>query len=145
MPRKYRYCFDPVFLTAFVLYLLNRWLFKPWSQGHTTLFAYYGNDVLCIPFCLPPVLFVYRLLKMRRPYSYPTRFEMLSHLIIWSLFFKWLGPSVIKGPFAWTSTDPWDVVAYSIGAIIAGFCWGTWPTGFTRKKTVSIMEAKEAL
>ena len=56
MPDRYRYCADPVFLVAFVLYLLNRLVFKPVARGHTVFFEYWGNDLLCIPFCLPPFL-----------------------------------------------------------------------------------------
>ena len=122
----FRYCLDPVFLTAAVLYGLNRWVFKPLAQGHVHFFAYYGNSLLCIAFCLPPVLFVYRLVGLRDPKSFPTRFEIVSHLIVWSLFFKWLAPQVIKGPFAWVAADPWDVVWYIIGGVIAGGFWGVW-------------------
>ena len=90
----FRYCLDPVFLTAAALYMLNRWVFKPLGQGHVHFFAYYGNSLFCIAFCLPPVLFVYRLVGLREPKSFPTRFEIVSHLIVWSLFFKWLAPTV---------------------------------------------------
>jgi len=126
MPARYRYCADPVFLSACVLYLLNRVVFKPLALGHTVFFEYYGNDVLCIPFCLPPVLYLYRLLKIRHRDRYPTRFELVSHLIVWSLFFEWLGPVVLRGPFAWSKPDPYDVVAYIAGGAIAGGFWGTW-------------------
>ncbi len=126
MSRRYRYCSDPVFLCAFALYLLNKVVFKPLAQGHTTFFAYYGNDLLCIPFCLPPVLYVYRLIGLRSPARFPTRFEVLAHVVVWSFFFEWLAPLVIKGPFAWSVADPWDVVAYAVGATIAGIFWGTW-------------------
>lgn len=126
MPARYRYCGDPVFLTALMLYLLNKTVFKPLAVGHTTFFAYYGNDLLCIPFCLPPVLYVYRLVGLRARDRYPTRFELLSHLIVWSLFFEWLAPVVLRGPFAWSVADPWDVVAYAVGTAIAGGVWGTW-------------------
>jgi hypothetical protein len=126
MTRRFRYCADPVFLTATGLYVLNKLCFKPWAQGYTVFFAYYVNDLLCIPFCLPPVLSVYRWLRLRRAYSFPTRFEVLIHLVVWSLFFEWIAPVLIKGPFVWTVADPWDVVAYAVGAGIAGLFWGTW-------------------
>jgi hypothetical protein len=133
MPARYRYCADPVFLTALLLYLLNRLAFKPLALGHTVFFEYYGNDVLCIPFCLPPVLYVYRLLRLRPRDRYPTRFEVLTHLIVWSLFFEWLGPVVLRGPFAWTIADPLDVVAYAVGAAVAGTFWGTWAAKLTAR------------
>ena len=125
-PGAFRYCLDPVFLTAAALYVLNLLVFKPLARGHVHFFEYYGNSLLCIPVCLPPVLYVYRLLGLREPRSFPTRFEILSHLIVWSLFFKWLGPVVIKGPFAWAAADPWDVLWYWVGAVIADGFWGVW-------------------
>jgi hypothetical protein len=145
MSGKFRYCGDPVFLSALALYLLNRVLFKPWTQGHTTFFAYYSNDLLCIPFCLPPVLYVYRLLGLREPNRFPTRFEVLAHLVVWSLFFEWIAPVIIKGPFAWTVADPWDVVAYAVGALIATSFWGTWRRSSRRAPTAHTERRKEAL
>ncbi len=125
----FRYCRDPVFLTALGLYVLNRWLFKPLAEGHTDFFRNWGNDLLFIPLCLPPWLYINRLFGLRRPGSYPTRFEVLIHTLAWSLFCYWLAPVVIRGPFAWKAIDPWDPVACVVGALIAGIYWGTWRNG----------------
>jgi len=117
-----------VFLTCGALYLLNRFWWKPDLElfRHTTLFAWYLNDILCIPFCLPPLLYLYGILRFRKPTAYPTRFEVLTHLVVWSLFFEWLAPFYLHRIFPNTVSDPWDVVAYAVGAAIAGCAWGTW-------------------
>jgi hypothetical protein len=126
MISRFRYCRDPVFLSALALYLMNRWFFKPLALGHTVFFQYWGNHLLFIPLFLPPWLYINRLLRLRRPEAYPTRFEIVVHTIVWSLFCYWLAPVVIRGPFAWKAVDPWDPVACLAGALIAGMCWGIW-------------------
>ncbi len=125
MYRRYSYFRDPVFLSAVILYILNRALFKPWAHGHTHFFQFYFNDLICIPFWLPPWLYIYRRIGIRKHDYFPTRFEVLTHWIVWSLFFEWIGPA-IKGPFAWAVADPWDITAYGAGALITGFFWGAW-------------------
>jgi len=134
MPSRFRYCFDPVFLISLALYLTNRFLLKPnlVLSHHTTLFTWYLNDLLCIPVCLPPCLLVYRMLRLRRPNFQPTRFEILSHLVVWSVWFEWFAPTFLHRQFPMAVADPWDVVAYAIGAAIAGAVWGTWGRGQAR-------------
>jgi hypothetical protein len=132
MSGSFRYFRDPAFLTALTLYLVNRGLLKPLTLGHVGFFHDYFNDLLCIPFWLPVCLWVYRRIGIRWHDRAPTRFEVLSHLIIWSLCFEWLGPA-LKGPFAWTVADPWDVAAYTIGTVIAGAFWGTWRPAVRRE------------
>lgn len=127
MNRGFLYVRDPVFLTALALYLLNRFLFKPMEGPHGGFFHSYVNDLLCIPFCLPPCLRAYRAIGVRTHDQVPTRFEMLTHLIVWSLTFEVFAPRV-GGIYAWTVGDPLDVVAYAIGAAIVGAIWGAFRT-----------------
>lgn len=139
--KRFQYCFDPVFVGAAILYVLNRLVLKPLTVGHMHFFVCYANSLLCIAFCLPPVLYVYRLFGLRNAASYPTRFEMIAHLVVWSLFFKWVAPVVIKGPFAWVAADPWDVAWYWIGGFIAGEFWGVWrAAGHTHTKSARTVE-----
>lgn len=121
--RRFRYCLDPVFLTAAALYLVNRWLLKP-LESHAGFFHAYGNDLLCIPFCLPPCLWVYRRIRLRDHDRMPTCFELLTHLVVWSIYFEAVAPR-LGGPFAWTVGDLWDAVAYAVGGAVAAAAWGT--------------------
>lgn len=123
MRSRFHYLRDPVFLAATVLYLANRYIFRPLEGPHGGFFHNYGNDILCIPFLLPPVLRVYRAIGLRWHDRMPTRFELFTHLVVWSIVFEGIAPRM-GGIYAWTKADPWDVVAYAAGAIIAGAYWG---------------------
>jgi hypothetical protein len=122
---NFKYCLDPVFLTVFVLYFVNRWVIKPIVFGHVTFFHSYFNDLICIPFWLTPLLWVYRRLGIRWHDGPPTRFELVAHLVVWSVFFELIAPRM-TGLFPKTVGDPWDVVAYWVGGGIASILWGTW-------------------
>lgn len=143
MPARYRYCSDAVFLASAALYALNRWCIKPLTAGHTVFFSSYFNDLLCIPLWLPVCLFAYRRLGVRWHDGPPTRFEVLSHLAVWSLCFEWLLPH-FGGPFAWTVADPWDIIAYAVGAVIAGYFWRTWSPSISGEGTTKRAEATVA-
>jgi len=54
-----------VFLLAFGLYFVNKWVFKPLTLSHPGFFHCYFNDLICIPFWLPPILFIHRKLGIR--------------------------------------------------------------------------------
>jgi hypothetical protein len=123
--RPYGYLMDSVFLVSATLYFVNRLVLKPITAFHPgPLHAFlhgYLNDVLCIPFCLPPLLFLRRKLGLRRHDGFPTRVEIIGTLVIWSVCFEWVAPRLI---FPSTVSDPRDVVAYAGGAIVAGLIWG---------------------
>ncbi len=122
MGRRFRYCLDPVFLGAAALYLLNRFALKPLEGPHGGFFHSYGNDLLCIPFCLPPCLWAYRRLGVRDHDRMPTRFELAAHVVVWSVYFEAVAPHLRA--FSWTVGDPWDAVSYAVGAAVAGVFWG---------------------
>ena len=124
MSQRFRYLRDPLFLTALGFYVLNRFVLKPLEGPHGGFFHAYANDLLCIPFCLPPCLWVYRAIGARDHDRLPTRFELFIHLAVWSVFFEVIAPRM-GGPFAWMRSDPWDAVAYACGAGVAGVWWGT--------------------
>jgi hypothetical protein len=80
--------------------------------------------MVCIPFFLPPLLFVHRLLGLRQHDRRPTAVELLFHLIIWSICFEGIAPlfpTVYR-----TTADPLDVGAYAFGVLVAGLVWGSW-------------------
>ncbi|HLQ38108.1 MAG TPA: hypothetical protein VK348_09920 [Planctomycetota bacterium] len=119
---RFRYWRDPVFITAVLLYFVNRWLLKPLTGNSADFFHCYLNDVICIPFWLPPVLALHRLLRLRRHDAPPTFGEILLHLGIWSWLFEILGPG-LHALFPYAVGDPWDIVAYAAGAGIAALLW----------------------
>jgi hypothetical protein len=123
----FKYLRDPVFLAAAALYLLGRLVLKLLTVGQSGplqgfLRGQY-NDVLCIPFCLPPLLLFARWIGIRRHDGSPTRVEVLGCLGLWSVVFEWIAPR-LPVLFASAIGDPEDVVAYAGGAIIAGLIWG---------------------
>jgi hypothetical protein len=118
--------------------MLNRLVLRPLAAGRISFFASWGNDLLCIPFWLPLCLRVYRAIGLRVDDGMPTRFEVLSHLIVWALCFEWLFPW-LSGPFAWMVADAWDTLAYAVGAAAAGTWWGTWSVRPTARPHVETM------
>lgn len=120
----FTYVRDVVCITALVLYVVNRWLIKPWTLGIVPFFHDYLNDILCIPLFLPPVLWIHKRIGLRPARWYPTAFEILFHLVVWSICFEVIAPS-FPAIFR-TTADPWDVAAYGVGAGIAGLVWGSW-------------------
>ena len=123
--KPYGYLRDSVFLASAGLYVLNRLVLKPLIDGYPgPLHAFlhgYLNDVLCIPFCLPPLLFLQHKCGLRGHDCFPTRGEIMGTLVIWSMFFEWAAPRLF---FPLTVKDPHDVAAYAGGAIVAGLIWG---------------------
>ena len=100
------------------LYAANRWLVKP--HCHIAFFQNWFNDTLLIPCALPPVLLVQRWLCLRSQDRPPTLGEIAAHWFGWSILFEVIGPHILP-----TVGDPWDVVAYAAGAILA-FAWWNW-------------------
>lgn len=136
MKPRYLYLRDPVFLTSVALYFVNRFIAKPLEGLHGGFFHNWGNDLLCIPLFLPICLWFYRRIGLRTNDGYPTRFEMLSHLIVWSYYFVWAAPRM-GGIYSWKVSDPWDVLAFSAGTAVAALFW----SGRMSRQRVSPMEA----
>ena len=113
--KRFGYWRDPLCLSGCALYALNRWVVAP--RAHSVFFSGYFNDCLLIPCALPLFLQVQRLLGLRLHDEPPRTREIAFHLIVWSLLFEVVGPHLMK-----TVGDPLDVVAYTVGALLAG-CW----------------------
>jgi hypothetical protein len=108
---------DPVCLAACGAYAINRWLIAPCvSAGWVHSWV---NDVFLVPAALPLLLGLHRMLGLRRSDGPPTWTEVLTHLTGWSILFEYLGPMINPR----STGDVWDVVAYTIGAVAAGFWW----------------------
>ncbi len=124
----FRYLRDPLFVAGCAAYALNRWLIKPHLPGGF-LHSHF-NDLLLIPCALPPILWLHRQLGLRAHDQSPTGWEIALHVSFWSALFEWIGPRFISH----TTADPWDVVAYLAGALLAGVWWQRerWRHGIAR-------------
>jgi len=115
--RRFLYCRDPLFLIGCAAYALNRWVLKPHL---TSRFLHnYFNDLWLIPCALPPILWLHRRLGLRADDNYPRVTEIALHFVFWSVLFEYIGPKFMPH----TVGDPLDVVAYAVGAIVAGIWW----------------------
>lgn len=114
--KRFRYVGDPLFLIASALYAVNRWFIKP--RVDISLFDNWFNDALLIPCALPVTLLVHRWLGLRRHDLPPTTPEICGHLFGWATLFEVIGPRILER----ATGDPADVLAYTIGAVLA-WCW----------------------
>jgi SAM-dependent methyltransferase len=115
--RAFRYAFDPLCLAACLFYAANRWIAQPlcgWPILHGHL-----NDLLLIPAALPLTLGIQKWTGLRSHDLPPTIPEIFGHLLAWSLVAELAAPSI----FPWAIGDPYDVLAYSVGAIFAAAWW----------------------
>jgi hypothetical protein len=127
---RFRYLRDPLFLMGCGLYAVNRWLLKPHFSGGF-LHSHF-NDLWLIPCALPPILWLHRQLGLRSHDHPPQSLEIVCHLIFWSVLFEWIGPHFV----AYTTGDPLDVMAYTLGAIFGGLWW-------QRDRCVRILQCHE--
>jgi hypothetical protein len=130
--RKFGYLRDPLFLASVAIYFLNRYLVRP-AVSPPSFFHSYLNDLICIPFWLPPTLLLERLLRVRRRDETPSPGEISLHLIVWCLAFEVIGPRLPI--FAGSVADPLDILAYSTGALVAAALWWRppWPVAAVRR------------
>ncbi|MDI9432198.1 MAG: hypothetical protein QM570_10815 [Planctomycetota bacterium] len=122
----FRYLSDPLFLSCFVLYFTNRWVIKPLLPNSFS--QNYLNDLICIPFWVPIMLFMMRKLGLRRDDVPPRGYEILIPLILWSAVFElWLPRFAPFRDLAFS--DYVDVLFYAIGALLASLFWKQWYRG----------------
>ena len=116
--KSFRYAFDPLCLSACLLYVVNRWLIAS-LPGNGRFFA--STSMICFSFLPPFRLFLgFRDgLDSESTMRPPSLAEIFGHLFIWSLISELLGPFV----FARSVGDLLDVLAYSAGALAAGVWW----------------------
>ena len=120
---RFFYLRDPLFLTCLVLYFVNRWILKSiWSSGfvHNHL-----NDLICIPFWVPIMVWSQKRLGFRESDGPPLASEILIPLFVWSWFFEFILPAVaiFSTPFV---SDYLDIIYYSAGALLASVFWSWW-------------------
>ena len=119
---KFKYLSDPLFLCCVALYLLNRMVLK--VVFRVEFFHCYLNDVICVPFLVPPMLFAARILRMRSHDQRPLTHEIFVPMIVWALMYEIVLPESAN----WREhvvSDPYDVLSYATGACIASYVWDT--------------------
>jgi len=116
----FRYLREPLFLACVAVYAVNRFMLKQIS-GNEFVHGYM-NDLLCIPFWVPIMLWGMRRCGLRKDDSPPTAGEILIPLVLWSFLFELLLPVIppFRGRFV---ADPSDILCYVIGACVAALCW----------------------
>jgi hypothetical protein len=115
--KQFGYLRDGLFMVTCSLYAMNRWAIKP--QVLSSFLRGHFNDLLLIPCALPPLLLLQRWLRLRRHDQTPTVGEIALYLTVWSILFEVIGPHIMRG----VTGDPWDVVDYIVGGIVAGLWW----------------------
>ncbi len=119
----FRYLRDPLFVFCLLLYFVNRWVFKPILVS--AFWDNHLNDLICVPFWLPIMLFVMRRLGLRRDDHPPKSYEIVIPLIVWSVVFELLVPRL--APFRRLAySDHLDIMFYASGALVASVFWATW-------------------
>ena len=121
--KPFRYLRDPLFLACLAVYFVNRLVIKPYLPN--TFSQCYLNDLVCIPFWIPIMLFAMRKAGLRRDDGPPRSYEIIVPLLVWSLAFEVVAP--------YTNTldglafgDHVDILCYVTGALIAATFWGSW-------------------
>ncbi len=82
----FRYLRDPLFLACFIGYFLNRFVIKHLTHGG--FFHDSFNDLICIPFWVPIMLWGMRRTKLRPDDAPPRGEEILIPLLMWSYVFE---------------------------------------------------------
>ena len=114
--KPFGYWRDPLFLLGGALYAMNRWWVLP--QVDSAFLQGQFNDCLLIPCALPVMVWLQRQLGLRGHERFPSGWEIVFHVAIWSVLFEGIGPFVLP-----VTGDIWDVGAYAIGGLLA---WGWW-------------------
>lgn len=119
----FRYLRDPLSLVCFSVYWVHR-ILKTYDLS-TPLLRSYLNDVICIPFWIPIVLWGERKLGLRQHDDSPHAFEVVIPLLIWAVVFEVALPTT--DPFAGLKMlDPNDVLCYASGAFVSVRFWDWW-------------------
>jgi hypothetical protein len=124
----FAYFTDKTFLSACSLYAANRFWGKPLLGDSLHFLRDHFDDCLLLPAALPPLLYVFRKLGLRRDDSPPSIREVAEWTFIWSVAFEWAFPHFLhKGV-----SDLRDVLGYAAGGLVS---WLLWRGGTVSRKT----------
>ncbi len=120
---RFKYLRDPLFLLCAFTYVINRFILKRlWEDG----FVHdHVNDLICIPFVIPIMLFAQRKLRMRHHDEVPLAHEILILIVVLSIVFEILLPlqTDVAHP---AIADHMDVFHYVLGGLLASMIWRYW-------------------
>lgn len=119
----FRYLRDPLFLVSVGVYFVNRLVLKPiWNTGflHEHL-----NDLICIPFWVPVMLWTERRVGLRRHDGPPQVVEVVIPLIVWVWAFEVILPTT-DWFGRYCVADERDIFWYAVGAAAAWAFWRWW-------------------
>jgi len=119
-PRRFRYVADPICIASLILYALNRFVLKPHHIGGWFTHGYL-NDVLCLPLFVPIILYIEHFIGLRQHFRYPRAWEIFQSWAAFTFIFQVVIPRYPKTFIA--AGDPYDILAYAAGGIIAGWWW----------------------
>jgi hypothetical protein len=120
---RFLYIRDPLFIGCVATYFVNRFILKSiWETGfvHESL-----NDLICIPFWVPIMLWLQRRAGWRDTDNPPEVSEIVIPLILWS----WIFEIILPATKIWDErcvADYMDISYYALGALIAGLFWTWW-------------------
>lgn len=117
------YLRDPLFLTVFTLYWVNKLVIK--NVAHPQFFDAYFNGLICIPFFVPILLSGLRRLHIRRNDLPPRLLEVMIPTVVWSILFEIIFP---QSSFwsKWVTGDPIDIMFYAAGGCFSLVFWEWW-------------------
>jgi hypothetical protein len=120
---RFLYLRDPLFLACVLTYFVNRWLLK--AIWDTEFVHAHLNDLICIPFWVPIMLWGQRLVGWRSTNEPPRATEPVIPLAIWSWVFEVILPETqLFGGLC--VSDHLDVLYYAVGAVGAPLFWAWW-------------------
>ncbi len=120
--RPFRYLADPICIASLIIYPINRFYLKPHHIGGWFTHGYL-NDVLCLPMFVPMILYLQHLLGLRPHRRYPRVWEIVQAWAAFSIVFQLITPRFPK--LFITAGDPYDMIAYAVGGVLAGWWWRT--------------------
>lgn len=140
----FRYLRDPLFLFCVVLYFVNRLLLKPFLHaGEVGAFLHGSlNDVLCIPFWVPIMVWMMRKTRLRTHDAPPQGAEILIPLLLWAWFFELALPKMAYF-HRHAVSDPNDILCYTSGALLAAIFWNYYYAVPTPKAIITPKTAVE--
>lgn len=119
MGAEFRYLLNPTFVWCALVYIFNKFLVAPFVLRENWFFHSYLNDLLLVPVALPLLLFALRKLGIRKDDNPPNISEVCAALVVWSIFFEYVGPYYFKKG----TSDVLDVTFYCVGGLVS---WAIW-------------------
>jgi hypothetical protein len=134
----YKFLRDPLFIFCIGLYFVNRWCLKPLFSAE--FFHSYLNDLICIPFWVPIMLWAMHKVGVRPEDDPPRWYEIVIPLIVSSVVFEMLVPHMERYRRL-SHADPLDVLCYACGALFASWFWRIWYSEVRLQRTNGSIEA----